>query len=60
MPAYITVSGHFSDIISTLINEKVSLDDPIKKEEIMEMYLIIGSLLQLKYKDLTPESHSVG
>lgn len=49
MPVYSKISASFSDIITTLINEETRVSEQALQEELMEMYLIIGSLLKRNF-----------
>lgn len=49
MPAYTTVSEHFTELISTLIQEESTISDPASQEELLDMYLTIGALLKWKF-----------
>lgn len=51
MPVYSKVSANFSEIITTLINEESRVTEPALQEELMEMYLIIGSLLKRNFNN---------
>lgn len=49
MPTYTTVSDHFTELITTLINEESTISDPASQEELLDMYLTIGALLKWKF-----------
>lgn len=49
MTIYSKISANLSDIITTLINDDSRISEPALQEELMEMYLIIGSLLKRNF-----------
>lgn len=51
MPVHSKLTANFSDIITTLINEESPVSEPALQEELMEMYLIIGSLLKRNFNN---------
>jgi len=54
MPTYTVINEKFSDIIQLLMHDDAYISDQANQEELMEMYLIIGSLLKWRFKSFAP------
>lgn len=49
MQVYSKISASLSDIITTLLNDGSRISEEALQEELMEMYLIVGSLLKRNF-----------
>jgi len=49
MQVYSKISASLSDIITTLLSDESRISEEALQEELMEMYLIIGSLLKRSF-----------